>query len=274
MDLMQFAARMRLPLYQCGQVARALKGQVAREDKEPDSVHQLSTAVSVADRVCQEILMLGAHEALPGLEVQSEELEDCAPEILALYAENRHRYALILDPVDGSGDYLDQKDTYAHMAGLLDRESGHMVCGLVYFPERMRLHVGIRGMGAFVSDGLWTTPRPMSREAPPRTVEDVKRLQPDDYAAFAELGFEVVPPESASAAFELTRVAEGHLGAMVMRHFHGHDTAISSVMIEELGGAVLDSQGQPVTYEKAMPRMPIVISSLEPDYAVELARAL
>lgn len=273
-DLICFANAMRLGLYQCGQVARAMKGKVAREEKEPDSVHQMSTSISVVDRLCQEILLLRAYEIAPYLEIYSEELEDCPPAILDLFAANHHRYALILDPVDGTGDYLNQKETYAHMLGLLDQETGRMACGLIYFPENYQLYMGIRGQGAFVAQGFWSIPRPLTVSSPPKTVENVKRLQPEDFATFERLGFEVVPPESASAAYELTRVAEGRLGAMVMRHFHGYDTAISSVIIEALGGVVLVAGGQPVTYEKTMPRMPLVISSLVPEYAEQLSQAL
>lgn len=274
MDLIGFANAMRLGLYQCGQVARAMKGKVAREDKEPDSIHQISTSISVVDRLCQEILLLRAYEIAPYLEIHSEELADCPPAILELFAANHHRYALILDPVDGTGDYLNQKETYAHMLGLLDQETGRMDCGLIYFPETSWLYMGIRGLGAFAAQGFWSTPRPMAVTPPPKTVENVKRLQPEDFDVFDRLGFEVVPPESGSAAYELTRVAEGRLGAMVMRHFHGYDTAISSVIIEALGGVALVAGGQPVTYEKDMPRMPLVISSLVPEYAERLSQAL
>ena len=149
-----------------------------------------------------------------------------------------------------------------------------MSCSMIYFPEQLRLYVGIRGMGAFVSDGLWANPCPMLRTKPPKTVEDVKRLRSEDYCVFEQLGYTVVPPESASAAFELTRIAEGRLGVMAMRHFHGHDTAMSSVIIEELGGAVLDEHGNPVTFDMEMERTSLVISSLRPEYAEELARAL
>lgn len=274
LDLLRFACDMRLALYQCGQIAQALQGKVAREDKAPDSVHQTSTEVSVVDRLCQEILLLRAHEVAPGLEMQSEELADCPPQIMALYAENRSTHVLVLDPMDGTGEYLQGKSGYAHMLGLLNQATGRMDLGMIYFPVRGRLYLAVRGMGAFLSDGYWSTPRPLPTERPPRTVEDVKRLQPGDYAAFERLGYVTVPPESASAANELTRVAEGRLGAMVMRHFHGHDTAISSVIIEELGGLVLTEGGRTVTYERDMPRMPLVISSLLPKYARELCAAL
>ena len=273
-DLFAFVSEMRLALYQCGRVARALQGKVAREEKAPDSIHQTSTSVSVVDRLCQEILLLRAYELAPDLEVQSEELADCPPELLDLYERNRYHHALILDPVDGTGDYLNGNSTYAHMLGVLNLETSRVDCGMIFFPETLRLYTGIRGMGAFVADGFWGTPQPMARAIAPRTVEDVKRLLPSDLCSFERLGLAVVPPASASAAYELTRVAEGSLGAMVMRHFHGHDTAISSVIIEELGGAVLDAGGQPATYEKEMPRMPLVVSSLSPDLAAELTSVL
>jgi 3'-phosphoadenosine 5'-phosphosulfate (PAPS) 3'-phosphatase len=57
---------------------------------------------------------------------------------------------------------------------------------------------------------------------------------------------------------------------MVMRRFHGHDNAVASVIIEELGGKVLGHDGKPVVYEKHMPRMPLVISSIVPEFAEEL----
>ncbi len=273
-DILSFASAMRLALYQCGQIAQALQGQVVREDKAPDSVHQTSTEVSVVDRLCQEILLLRAHEIAPDLEMQSEELADCPPQIMDLYASNRSAHVLVLDPVDGTGEYLQSKQGYAHMLGLLNQATSRMDLGMIYFPARARLYLAVRGMGAFISDGYWSTPRPLATERPPRTVEDVKRLRPQDYVVFERLGYQTVPPESASAANELTRIAEGRLGAMVMRHFHGHDTAISSVIIEELGGLVLTEGGGTVTYERDMPRMPLVISSLSPEYARELCNAL
>ena len=109
---------------------------------------------------------------------------------------------------------------------------------------------------------------------PPRSVGDVKRLTGADREAFERLGVEIVPPQSASAAYELIRVARGDVGAMVMRHFHGHDMAIPGVIIEELGGAVLDGRGEPARFEKGMPRMPLIVLSLSPEYARELVAEL
>jgi fructose-1,6-bisphosphatase/inositol monophosphatase family enzyme len=274
MDILHFALGLRGALYQCGQVARALQGQVSAEDKTPDSVHQQSTAVSVVDRLCQEIILLRAHELAPEIEAYSEEWAACPPEILRLYAGHHHRYALILDPLDGTEDYLRGKSTYGHMAGLLDQEIGRMACGLIYFPATARLYLGVRGLGAFLAEGFWATPQRLCSAQPPRSVGHVKRLLSTDEERLAQAGFTLVPSASASAAYELVRVAEGHLGAAVMRQFHGHDTAITSVLIEELGGAALVEGGQIVRYEKDMPRMPLVVASISAEYAQALTHVL
>lgn len=57
---------------------------------------------------------------------------------------------------------------------------------------------------------------------------------------------------------------------MVTRHFHACDAAIPSLIIEELGGSVLREDGKKVTYEKAIPRMPQVISSLLREFSEAL----
>lgn len=274
MDALRFALDMRTALYQCGQVARALQGQVAREDKPPDSAHQTSTVVSVVDRLCQELILLRAHEVAPHLRIYSEELASFPADILALYGGNTSRQVLIIDPLDGSEDYMAGQPHYAHVLGLLDEPSGLMECGLLYFPESGRLCLAVRGMGAFEAQGLGAALRPMRPASPPRTVAAIKRLTARDHAAVSAQGFTLVPPASASAAYELLRVADGQVGAAAMRHFHGHDTAMAGLLIEMLGGAVLSEQGLPVTYQADMPRMPLVVASLAPAYAQELAQAL
>ncbi len=270
MDVLSLVMRLRGSLYRCGQVARALQGRVPAEKKPPDSPHQRSVAISLADRLCQELLLIEAYELAPELGVYSEEMADLPSEIAALFAGNRHRYALIIDPIDGTEDFVRGRPHYAHMVGILDQSTGRMAAGLIYFPTAMRLYFAVRGMGAFLADGLWGAPQALATVEPPRSVGDVKRLDHGDRAAFERLGLEVVPPESASAAYELIRVARGHVGAMVMRHFHGHDLAIPGVIIEELGGAVLDGAGEPARFEKGMPRMPLVVLSLAPSLAREI----
>lgn len=272
MDWFSFVADIRTALYQCGAVSRTLRGKVERQDKEPEP-YQLSTAISDVDRVCQEILLLHVYQIMPDIEVSSEEIEELPSYLRDLFSKNSNRYVLVLDPLDGTDCYFAGGEEYANMLGILDQEDGEMLCSLVYFPEWSKLYFAIREVGSFVEKSAFGDFRRLTPEAPPKTFGQVKRLTDSDYRLFQQAGFTLDTRDNRSAAYAQIRVAEGALGAMVMRHFHGYDTAIPSLIIEEVGGAVLADDGSRVRYEKAMPRMPLVISSLRPEFSEALFRA-
>jgi fructose-1,6-bisphosphatase/inositol monophosphatase family enzyme len=271
---LRFVSEMRVALYACGQVALALQGNVPADTKPPDSPHQQSTAVSVVDHLCQEILLLRAYDLAPDIEIYSEEMAVLPDTLRELFAGNRHRYVIVIDPVDGTDDYLSGGVYYGHVLGLLDQETGRMVCGMVYFPRVGSLYAAVEGMGAFVSRGLMGRFEPLRPARPPRTVSETKRLEDPHRQVLEQAGFAIVPEESHSAAWELLRVARGEVGVAVMPHFHGHDTAMIAAIIGELGGAALDASGEPVRYDRDMPRLPLVVQSLSPDYARAACEAL
>ena len=273
MDWTVFCAEMMTCLYQCGHIAQRLKGKVTREDKEPEE-YQLSTAISDVDRLCQEIILLKALHMLPQIEVCSEEIADLPPDLKELFSTNSNRYVLVIDPVDGTDCYLEGGNQYAHMVGILDQESARMTCGLVYFPELSSLYYAIRGTGSFVVKGLFGEARKLEPAEPPKSCGQIKRLTEQDYAAFKKAGFWLDTTANGSAAYAHIRVAEGSVGAMVARHFRGWDTAVTSLIIEEVGGAVLDEGGNMTKYDKAMPRRPLVISSVLPEFSAALYQAL
>jgi fructose-1,6-bisphosphatase/inositol monophosphatase family enzyme len=272
MDWFNFVADIRTALYQCGAVSRRLKGKVARQVKEPEPF-QISTAISDVDRICQEILLLHAYQMMPDVEISSEEMAELPSYLQELYGKNSNRYVLVIDPMDGTDCYLTGRIEYAHMLGVLDQESKEMLCGLVYFPELSKLYLGIRDVGSFVEETMFGDFKRLTPGVPPKTFGEVKRLRDSDYQSFQSAGFSLDSQDNRSAAYALLRVAESSLGAMVMRHFHGYDTAIPSIIIEELGGAVLGEDGKKVTYSKEMPRMPLVISSILPQFSEELYEA-
>ncbi len=164
------------------------------------------------------------------------------------------------------------------MLAVLDTDSGVIEAGLTYFP---RLGFGVtahRGRGVWVGQGLRGELRPLAGgrpiPAPPMTVGETKRLTAADRAAIAAAGFAMAAQASCSAIYELWRAAAGELGAVVMRHFSRHDSAVGSLIAEELGGAALTAPGVPARYDGQMPRMPLVVVSRVPEYAERLARAL
>jgi fructose-1,6-bisphosphatase/inositol monophosphatase family enzyme len=269
-------AALRGGLTQCGQVACALQGQVAVEHKAADSEYQQSTAVTLADRLCQEIIMLRAAEEAPDLGIYGEEMAACPPEVAALFS-GTSRYMLAIDPIDGTDDYIAGLPTFGHMAALLDTDSGRIEAGLAYFPRLGFGAVVHRGHGVWIFRGLHGELQRLTGgqdPAPPPTVGETKRLSVADRAAIEAAGFAMAPQASRSAIYELWRAAVGELGAVVMRHFHGHDSAVGSLIAEELGGAALTAPGTPACFDRQMSRMPLVVVSRRPEYAERLAWAL
>lgn len=277
-DWLDFVLNMRSAMYQCGQVATRLKRSVARQDKISDlpgmAAERSSTAVSDVDYLCQEILLLRLHELAPWQEAYSEEWEVCPAAIRNLFARNKSRYVFVTDPLDGSDTYLNGNNDYGHMLGVLDNETGKMQCGMIYLPESHALYFAARGQGAFVSYGIFGEIhqiKPLGEA--PRTFFNRKRMTQIDCERLERAGFFLVPRLN-SCAIETAQIAEGKVGAVMMRGYHGHDTAPASAIIEELGGVVLGIDGKPVVYEKTMARMPLVIMSLVPEYAESVHRTV
>jgi fructose-1,6-bisphosphatase/inositol monophosphatase family enzyme len=200
MDWLKFSRDMRIALYQCGQIAKRFKGKVSREEKEPEQ-YQLSTSVSDVDRICQEIILLQAWQTMPNIEICSEEMEELPAHVLELFSRNSSRYVLVIDPLDGTDCYFSGGNEYAHMLGILDQETGLMLCSSIYFPEWGKLYFAIRGAGSFVEDSIFSSPSRLISENPPRTFGEVKRLKDSDYREFNRAGFSLDSRDNKSAAF-------------------------------------------------------------------------
>ena len=78
-----------------------------------------------------------------------------------------HRYALIIDPIDGTEDFVRGARTMRHGGHPRPVDGAHG--GKPHlFSDGVRLYFAVRGMGAFLADGLWGAPRHWHVE-PPRS---------------------------------------------------------------------------------------------------------
>ncbi|MCK4351847.1 hypothetical protein KAW65_00375 [candidate division WOR-3 bacterium] len=269
MNWIDFVDGMKIALYECGQVALKLKGKVTTQRKKQDSQHQTSLELTDVDLLSQEIILLRAYSLVPSLEIYSEEIEECPKAVFSLFSKNKNRYVLIIDPLDGTKCYLAGGKAYAHMVGILDQETEKMECSLIYFPEKRELYSAVKGEGSWVQKCFYTKPEPIKPKNPPKTFGIVKRTKEKNCEIFQKHRFQLVKlnEENSSCASYQIQIAKGELGIVGMRHFHGHDTAIPGLIVQELGGAVVDAEGKSVKYDKTMARISLVISSLRKDYA-------
>ena len=126
-----------LALQQCGRVERLTK------------THATTTreAVTVADRAVQRAVIAGLQENFPADGIIGEESETGA----GITADRLERSGRnwVIDPIDGTNNYIAGLGNWAVCAGLL--VAGMPVLGVVFDPSRNVMYAGARGLGARVN---------------------------------------------------------------------------------------------------------------------------
>ena len=96
--------------------------------------------VTLADRAASRLIVAGLRAAFPGDAVLSEEEADSAARIGA-------ERVWIVDPVDGTKEFISRNGEFSIMIGLA--AAGVAVVGAVYLPASGRMFSGAAGAGAF-----------------------------------------------------------------------------------------------------------------------------
>jgi 3'(2'), 5'-bisphosphate nucleotidase len=104
--------------------------------------------VTQADRDANALLVTGLREAFPDYGILSEEAPDDGSRLV------KERVWMI-DPLDGTKDFIRGEAGFATMVGLLDGERPAL--GVVYQPVGDRLYYATRGGGAFLVENEQTT---------------------------------------------------------------------------------------------------------------------
>ena len=112
----------------------AAKG-VAGEDKPDDS------PVTVADRECERLIVSELRAAFPGDGFLGEE---------GTSDQGRSGRRWIVDPIDGTLDFLRGLPTWSNLIGL--EVDGEVVLGTCNLPAQGELYWAVRGQGAFVNE--------------------------------------------------------------------------------------------------------------------------
>ena len=199
--------------------------------------------VTVYDVRIQTMLMTRLSEILPEAQFLAEEKEN-DPSIL------EQGYTFIIDPIDGTTNFIHNYGISAISVGLLWR--GVPVFGLICDPYRGELFEARRGLGAFcngkrihVSDrpaekGVFAVgTAPYYRETLGDATFAMMRRLYDSGADIRRLG---------SAALDLAAVACGRADGYAELLISPWDYAAGALLVEEAGGIVTDPDGVPMQY--------------------------
>lgn len=193
--------------------------------------------VSNADLMAEKNLITYLKEARPDYAFLSEECGE-------LKAENGSRMRWVIDPIDGTTNFLHAIPTFAVSVALLDKEE--VIAGVIYNPVSNELYYAEKGQGAFVM-----TPTGNRRlRVSGRTQMAYSLLGSNAFAreenrnVLIHLADKVASVRfNGSTTLSLASVAAGQLDAYVASQFKLWDIAAGYLMIKEAGGFVSDLNG-------------------------------
>lgn len=161
----------------------------------------------------------------------------------------------IVDPLDGTKDFVHKTDDYAIMLGLA--EDGYPVLGIVYRPLDDTLYSAISGKGAFVERGGNKERISVSKV---EDFSDMKLLTSRFHLREPEIRLKDALSigefeKRGSGGLKMCAVAEGSAEVYVSTtdKTGEWDTAASVVIVEEAGGIVTDMDGNKLKYNKERP---------------------
>ncbi len=158
------------------------------------------------------------------------------------------RYVWIVDPIDGTRAYLGGFPDWAVSAALT--ENGRPIAACLYAPVSEEFFMATAGAGATLN-GAAITATPGSSFANTRIAGPKGLL---DRLATVVSPFTVVP-RVRSLALRIARVARGDVdAAFAGGNSHDWDLAAADLLVHEAGGALTTLGGEPVIYNRPVPR--------------------
>ncbi len=121
---------------QAGELALRLRGRGLAAEAKADA-----SPVTAADRECEQLLAAALSEAFPEDGLLGEE---------GARREPRSGRRWIIDPIDGTRDFLRGNGSWAVLIGL--ETDGDIAAGVCFMPERGEMYFASRGSGAWRND--------------------------------------------------------------------------------------------------------------------------
>lgn len=205
-----------------------------------------NSPVTQADLAAEAIILAVLADLTPDIPVIAEEemAAGTAPSVVG------DRFWLV-DPLDGTREFLDRNDDFTVNIGLIDR--GGPVLGVVHLPVQKRTYTGISGAGATCSVKSGPA-RPIAvRETPPGGITLVSSLRHGEPAALEKFlrDKRIANRLVRGSSLKFCVVAAGE--ADIYPRFGPTmewDTAAGHAVLNAAGGCVTTVDGAPLGYGK------------------------
>ena len=198
--------------------------------------------VTIADREAEDLITPRLRE-LVDAPVVGEEATAATPALLT--ALTSAPVAWVLDPLDGTANFVAGKPAWAVMAALI--RDGETVASWIVRPADRQVYAAERGGGAWRNNVRIRRAPPPADLAQLRGVAHTRFLPPQQRATvlaardrFAHLG-----PGASCAGFDYPQLADGELDFVLFWRTLPWDHAPGTLLVTEAGGVARRPDGQP-----------------------------
>ncbi|MBN2134302.1 MAG: inositol monophosphatase [Acidobacteria bacterium] len=215
-----------------------LDSRTARSSLKIDRKENRNDYVTEVDRTSERMIIEHITSAFPEHSFLAEE---------SGYSENRDQYRWIIDPLDGTTNYLNGLPLWAVSIGL--EYNNELITGVVYAPELGDIYYAVKGGGAFLN-GLQIHVREIEdfSEALLLTGFPFKaQTHLDVYLQTFKVLFKQCSGmrRAGSASIDLSWVAAGKAAGFWEISLGPWDIAAGTLLVREAGGIVTDIHGDP-----------------------------
>lgn len=245
-DLKRFLSTMSHAVLEAGELARAMQGKVknlakkiAAEEGLSEVEKYIRSAQTEIDIKSQEILIKAALEVLD--KDTQLDAEEKSPSVHSFKGQNKN-LTLVLDPIDGTFEYLSNKDEYSICVGLVFE--GKVVSALVYYPNLDTLYyINEEGNGRVDKNHSLSH----FNNSTPLEILDIKKPNLVYVGNFSNtIDSQMAKEKLERAGFEVITSTELGIGdsEILLKIIHGEGLAFlifSSQVRDELIGAVLQA---------------------------------
>lgn len=202
-----------------------------------------SSPVTQADRAAELIILAALARAAPGVPVIAEE------EVAAGRIPAHDDIFFLVDPLDGTKEFVRGGDDYTVNIGLIER--GEPRLGVVYAPATRRLHGGCVGEAAWLDDGNGRQPiRTRQREEQLTAVASKSHLN-QATVDYLDAAVGACARVSVGSSLKFCIVAEGKADIYPrLSPTSEWDTAAGHAVLLAAGGLIDGPDGTPLRYGK------------------------
>lgn len=161
----------------------------------------------------------------------------------------------IIDPLDGTKDFIDKTDEFAVSIGLA--ENGGPVLGVVYAPAIGAMYYAVKGGGAYMKKG-----KNKLKKIKVSKIEDFNKakvfvsryhVQEKEIKLFKKLKVKNII--SHGGLLKACKIAEGvgEININTSDKTNEWDTCASDIILKEAGGKFTDMNGEEIKYNKENP---------------------